>query len=76
MFVHESAIIKLKQLPEPLAQEVSDFIDFLLMKRNKARWELLGHFNEALDFSESDFSDYLDNLEEYEERLAHGEISW
>lgn len=76
MSARESAIARLEQLPEPLAQEVSDFIDFLLTKRDKARWELWNYFNEALDSSESDFSDYLSNLEEYEERLARGEIRW
>ena len=30
--------------------------------------------NESLEVSESDFSDYLKNLEDYEERLAKGEI--
>jgi hypothetical protein len=76
MSIYESTIIKLKQLPEPLAQEVSDFIDSLLTRRDKARWELWSHFNEALDLSESDFSDYLGNLEEYEERLVRGEVRW
>ncbi len=32
--------------------------------------------NESLEVSESDFSDYLKNLEDYEERLAKGEIQW
>jgi hypothetical protein len=36
----------------------------------------INDFNEALDLSESDFSDYLTNLESYEERLARGEIQW
>ena len=30
--------------------------------------------NESLEVSESDFSDYLKNLEDYEERLVKGEI--
>jgi hypothetical protein len=30
----------------------------------------------AIEIAESDFSDYLSNLEEYENRLARGEIKW
>jgi hypothetical protein len=33
-----------------------------------------GEFTEAMELAESDFSDYLPNLEDYEERLARGEI--
>ena len=31
---------------------------------------------EALEITESDFGDYLPNLENYENRLARGEIKW
>jgi exopolysaccharide biosynthesis predicted pyruvyltransferase EpsI len=57
-------------------QEVSDFIDFLVMKHGGNNWELWLQFSESLDIVESDFSDYLANLEDYEERLANGEIKW
>lgn len=76
MTIYEHTIAKLQQLPEPLAQEVSDFIDFLLVKQDHTRWQLRNYFNEALALSESDFSDYLENLETYEDRLARGEIQW
>ncbi len=66
MEVHEQTIAKIRQLPEPLVQEVNDFVEFLLMKYNK----------ELLEIAESDVSDYLTGLEEYEERLARGEIQW
>jgi hypothetical protein len=56
----EAIVVKLRKLPEPLIQEVNDFIDFLLTRREV----------------ESDFSDYLSNLENYEDRLARGEIQW
>ena len=73
---HERTIAKIQQLPESLAQEVSDFIDFLLVKQDRWRWQLWPLFNETLDSSESDFSDYLVSLETYEDRLARGEIQW
>jgi len=34
------------------------------------------HSEEGLQMAESDFSDYLANLEQYEERVARGEIRW
>lgn len=65
---------KIQQLPEMLVQEASDFIDFLLLKRNNAHWQLWTLFNEAWGIAESDLADYLPNLEAYENRLARGEI--
>ncbi|MDP2845397.1 MAG: hypothetical protein Q8N79_04895 [Candidatus Methanoperedens sp.] len=76
MTVHDATITKIRKLPEPLALEVSDFIDFLLMKRDSTRWQLWISFCEAKDLAESDFADYLLNLEDYENRLARGEIQW
>lgn len=76
MTVHDETISKIKDLPEPLAQEVSDFVDFLLTRHNNDRWQLWSHFTETLEMGEADFSDYLSNLEEYEEQLARGAISW
>lgn len=70
MTVHDVVIAKLNQLPESLAEEVNDFIDLLLIKQDQNRWQL------SLELAESDFSDYLSNLENYEERLARGEIQW
>lgn len=46
------------------------------MKHGGNNWELWLQFSESLDIGESDFSDYLSNLEDYEERLANGEIKW
>ena len=76
MTIHEQTMRKIQQLPEALAQEVSDFIDFLLMKQDQTHWELWTHFHETLALAEADFADYLQNLEAYEERLARGGIQW
>ncbi len=76
MTISDAAIVKIRKLPEPLAQEVSDFIDFILMKHDKTRWQLWVNFNEGIELVESDFTDYLLNLEDYENRLARGEIHW
>jgi hypothetical protein len=76
MTVYERTVTKIQQLPEPLLQEVSDFIDFLLVKHDQTQWEVWTHFREALDLAESDFADYLHNLETYEESLARGDIRW
>jgi len=68
--------IKLRRLPIPLVQEVNNFIDFLILKSNNEHWQAWTQFTESLELVESDFSDYLSNLEDYEERLAKGEIQW
>jgi len=73
---YEAAAAKIRELPEPLIQEVSDFIDFLQIKSDSTRWQLWILFNEALEIVESDFADYLPNLEDYENRLAREEIKW
>lgn len=49
-------------IPTGIKQNVSSNLDAFL--------------NESLEVSESDFLDYLKNLEDYEERLAKGEIQW
>jgi len=76
MSVYEITVTKIRQLPESLVQEVSDFVDFLLMRRDSARWQLWTQFAEAMELSEAGLSEYLTNLEDYEARLASGEIQW
>ena len=76
MTVYDLTIAKIRRLPESLIQEVNDFVDFLLMRRDSTRWQLWTQFNEGLEMAESDFSDYLLNLEEYERRLERGDIQW
>jgi hypothetical protein len=67
----DSTIEKIRQLPEPLLAEVNDFIDFLMTKPDGRRIQA----NE-LDIAEAGMSDYLLNLQDYEERLASGAIQW
>jgi len=69
MTVQDITIAKIRQLPESLVEEVNDFIDFLTLKYNQ-------QFSYFVEIAESDFSDYLSNLEDYEEKLARGEIKW
>ncbi|MBI4640648.1 MAG: DUF2281 domain-containing protein [Candidatus Tectomicrobia bacterium] len=76
MTIYETAIEKIQQLPESLVQEVCDFIDFLQLRSKTNRWQLFLQLIESFDTTESDFTDYLKNLEEYEDRLARGEIQW
>ena len=76
MTVYEATIAKIQQMPEPLVQEVQDYVDFLLTRNDSARWQAVQHLSEAMTLTESDLSDYLPNLEDYEERLARGEVKW
>ena len=76
MTIHESTIAKIRDLPEPLVQEVSDFIDLLQAGHEDTRHQLWVLFKEALETVELDFADYLPGLEDYEDRLARGEIKW
>ena len=75
MTVHDKTIGKIRQLPESLVQEVSDFIDFLVWKHS-TKDSSLWLDTESIELVESDFSDYLLNLEDYENSLARGEIKW
>ena len=74
MNVREETIAKINQLPEELLGEVNDLVSVLLAKGD--RWQSWLLFAEGIELAESDFSDYLSNLEDYEERLARGEIKW
>ena len=76
MTVYEATIAKIQQMPEPLVQEVQDYVDFLLTRNDSARWQAVQHLSEAMTLTESDLSDYLPNLEDYEERLARGAMKW
>lgn len=76
MTIYEEAIAKIQELPESMVSEINDFIDFLMIQRNSYKQELWQQFRESLDLAKADFSDYLSNLEDYETRLAKGEIKW
>jgi len=74
MTIYEATIAKIRELPESLIEEVNDFVDLLQIKRDDTRYQLWVLFREMLGTTESDFGDYLSNLENYENRLARGEI--
>ena len=67
---------KIARLPPEMREEVENFIDFISIKRESALWQKWLNFLEATDLAESDFADYLKNLQDYETRLARGEIKW
>ena len=76
MTIHEATIAKIQQMPKPLVQEVQDYVDFLLTRNDNAGWQAVLHLVETRTLTESDMSDYLSNLEDYEEQLARGEVKW
>lgn len=76
MSIYDTTMTKMRQLPESLVQEVSDFIDFLLTRHDRTRWQMWNQFTEAMELAEAGFSEYLSNLEDYEDRLASGEVQW
>jgi hypothetical protein len=69
MSLYDETISKIRQLPEPLVQEVNDFVDFLLLRSDRDHLAVWTQFTKALKIAESDFSDYLLNLEAYEKDL-------
>ena len=75
MNIQTQTIIKIGQMPEALIREVNDYIDFLLWRDRHNQLTNMTSLN-STEMVESDFTDYLSNLEEYETRLANGEIKW
>ena len=75
MNIQTQTIRKIGHVPEVLVRKVNDYIDFLLWRdrynRSRSTISL-----DSTEMVESDFADYLSNLEEYEIRLANGEIKW
>lgn len=59
MTTYDVTTAKIRQLPETLAQEANDFIDFLLLRHNNTRWQMWTLFSETLESAESDLADYL-----------------
>ena len=70
------AVSKIKNLPEKLLYEVNDFIDFLTIKYKLSENYFEIQDNQDMTLYESDFSDYLKNLENYEQLLAKGKVKW
>ena len=60
-----------KSLPEITATHYDK-----LSENDIEHWTLWKQLYESIETSESDFSDYLKNLEDYENKLASGEIKW
>jgi hypothetical protein len=75
MNIQTQTISKIGQMPEALIQEVNDYIDFLLWRDRHNQLTSITSLD-STEMVESDFSDYLSNLEGYETRLANGEIKW
>jgi hypothetical protein len=75
MNIQMQTISKIGQMPDALVREVNDYIDFLLWRDRHNQLTSMTSLN-STEMVESDFSDYLSNLEEYETRLANGEIKW
>jgi hypothetical protein len=75
MNIQTQTISKIGQMPEALVREVNDYIDFLLWRDRHNRSTNMTSLD-STEMVESDFADYLSNLEEYETRLANGEIKW
>jgi hypothetical protein len=75
MNIQTQTISKIGQMPEVLIREVNDYIDFLLWRDRHNQLTNMTSLD-STEMVESDFADYLSNLEEYETRLANGEIKW
>jgi hypothetical protein len=75
MNIQAQTISKIGHMPEALVREVNDYIDFLLWRDRHNQSTNLASLD-SIEMVESDFSDYLSNLEGYETRLANGEIQW
>jgi hypothetical protein len=73
MNIQTQTISKIEQMPETLVREVNDYIDFLLWRDSQNRSTSMTGLD-STDLVESDFADYLSNLEDYETRLVNGEI--
>jgi hypothetical protein len=75
MNIQTQTISKIGQMPEALIREVNDYIDFLLW-RDRQNQSTSTASLDSIKMVESNFADYLSNLEEYENRLANGKIKW
>jgi hypothetical protein len=76
MNIHNQTIAKISQMPDYLVKEVSEYIDYLLWKHGNEDTSSALYLNESKELVKADFSDYLSNLEDYENRLANGQIKW
>jgi hypothetical protein len=72
----EETILRIRELPEPLIDEVHDLVEFLYMRGNPDRWGQWRRFYENISLAETGMNEYLDDLCDYETKLAKGEIRW
>ncbi len=54
MNAKNEAISKIQNLTDSMAKEVSDFIDFLKLRKDKKRWEQWNLFQESLHLSDGE----------------------
>ena len=76
MTVSEATTAKIQQMSEPQLQEVQNFIDFLMLRGDSRRWQILQHLSESAQLAEAGMPDYLARLESYEDQLARREVTW
>ena len=70
MTLQVQTISKINSLPLDLLTEVNNYIDFLVSKYR------ITPKNGESNLAEIDMSEYLNNLNEYENLLAEGKIKW
>jgi hypothetical protein len=68
MTIHEET------LSEAMVSNINDFIDFILLKKDHKKQEILLFLSESINLLKLDFSDYLANLESYEDSCLRGKI--
>ncbi|MCX6361970.1 MAG: hypothetical protein NT029_19390 [Armatimonadetes bacterium] len=72
----EATIARIRTLPDPLVQEVGDYVDFLVTRHSANRWEAWQGFEESVQLAERGLDHYLADLVSYEDRLARGDVRW
>jgi len=73
---NEATAERVRALPEALAQEVSDYIDFVVMRHSSSGWEAWREFEEMVRLAEEGIRDYRTGLQCYESQLTRGEVAW
>ena len=76
MLIKQQVIEKIRVLPEDILNEINDFIDFLATKRKVRKGEWAWLVKDVEKIYDTDLSDYLEGLTNYENMLASGKIKW
>ena len=66
MTVYEQTITKIRHLPEPLAQRVHDFVDFLMLDEDSEIWQLWQQFKDVSASIELDKGDAFSLIEDFD----------